>query len=110
MVDFNKLRASKAQPNITSPIEIFRRLPKPPEINDLYQSQAQVLQEWDARRNERDVVIKLHTGGGKTLVALLIAHLPPAGIYNTLYLIESEVRQTHPSKCSWNKIRFAIID
>lgn len=73
MVDFNKLRASKAQPNITSPIEIFRRLPKPPEINDLYQSQAQVLQEWDARRNERDVVIKLHTGGGKTLVALLIA-------------------------------------
>ena len=73
MVDFNKLRASKVQPNITAPVEIFRRLPKPPEINDLYQSQAQVLQEWYARRNERDIVIKLHTGGGKTLVALLIA-------------------------------------
>lgn len=73
MVDFNKLRASKAQPNITAPVEIFRRLPKPPEINDLYQSQAHVLQEWYARRNERDIVIKLHTGGGKTLVALLIA-------------------------------------
>lgn len=73
MVDFKKLRTSKTQPTITNPIEIFRRLPKPPGINDLYTSQAQVLEEWYERRSERDIVIKLHTGGGKTLVGLLIA-------------------------------------
>jgi replicative superfamily II helicase len=31
------------------------------------------LTEWFERRKDRDVVIKLHTGGGKTLVGLLIA-------------------------------------
>lgn len=73
MVDFKKLRASKSQPGVTEPTEIFRRLPKPPGINDLYTSQAQVLDEWHRRRDEQDLVIKLHTGGGKTLVGLLIA-------------------------------------
>ncbi len=32
-----------------------------------------MLDNWFARRNEQDVVVKLHTGGGKTLVALLMA-------------------------------------
>lgn len=73
MVDFRKLRSTKAQPPVTDPVEIFRRLPKPPEITDLYTSQAEVLREWYDRQNERDLVIKLHTGGGKTLVGLLIA-------------------------------------
>jgi replicative superfamily II helicase len=73
MVDFKKLREAKAQPPAIEPIEIFRRLPKSSGINDLYTSQAQVLKEWFNRRDERDLVIKLHTGGGKTLVGLLIA-------------------------------------
>ncbi|MBD1904045.1 DEAD/DEAH box helicase family protein [Trichocoleus sp. FACHB-6] len=73
MVDFKKLRESKTQSIVIEPIEIFRRLPKPPGINDVYISQAQVLEAWFNRRNERDIVIKLHTGGGKTLVGLLIA-------------------------------------
>ena len=73
MVDFKKLRAAKVKTAAISPIDIFRRLPKPPGIPDLYTSQAQVLEDWDKRRDERDLVIKLHTGGGKTLVGLLIA-------------------------------------
>lgn len=73
MVDFKKLRASKAKPSPISPREIFHSLPKPAGINDLYASQAEVLDSWDRRRNERDIVVKLHTGGGKTLVALLMA-------------------------------------
>jgi replicative superfamily II helicase len=73
MVDFKKLRAAKSQHEITEPVEIFRRLPKPQGINDLYTSQAQVLEEWSRRRDVKDLVIKLHTGGGKTLVGLLIA-------------------------------------
>ncbi len=73
MVDFEKLRTKKKKTKAIEPSEIFRRLPKPPGINDLYTSQAEVLQTWFARRKERDVVLKLHTGGGKTLVGLLVA-------------------------------------
>jgi replicative superfamily II helicase len=73
MVDFGKLRASGKKAKSLDPIEIFRRLPKPAGINDLYTSQAQALEAWYSRRADRDIVIKLHTGGGKTLVGLLAA-------------------------------------
>lgn len=73
MVDFSRLRTNKIRSKPIDPTEIFRRLPKPPGINDLYTSQTEMLQGWFERRNQRDVVLKLHTGGGKTLVGLLIA-------------------------------------
>lgn len=73
MVDFKKLREAKAKPKPTNPRDIFNALPKPPGINDLYASQAEVLDAWYPRREEKDLVVKLHTGGGKTLVALLMA-------------------------------------
>jgi len=73
MVDFRKLREAKAKPRPNNPRDIFNALPKPPGINDLYASQAEVLEAWYPRREEKDVVVKLHTGGGKTLVALLMA-------------------------------------
>lgn len=73
MVDFNAMRNAKKTKLPNDPQEIFRRLPKPPQINDLYTSQAEVLQAWYVNRNNHDVVVKLHTGGGKTLVGLLMA-------------------------------------
>ena len=73
MVDFKRLREGKSKPKPTHPREIFNSLPKPLGINDLYASQAEVLDGWFGRRTDRDVVVKLHTGGGKTLVALLMA-------------------------------------
>ena len=73
MVDFKKLQEKKGKPKPLNPRDIFNALPKPPGINDLYASQAEVLDAWFARRTDRDVVVKLHTGGGKTLVALLMA-------------------------------------
>ena len=73
MVDFKKLREAKAKPKPINPRDIFNGLPKPPGINDLYASQAEVLDAWFVRRTDRDIVVKLHTGGGKTLVALLMA-------------------------------------
>jgi replicative superfamily II helicase len=100
MVDFRKLRADKPRTIITDPIEIFRRMPKPQGINDLYTSQAEVLREWYSKwhsdkKGQRDFVIKLHTGGGKTLVGLLIAqsimnetHGPVIYLSPTLQLVE----------------------
>ncbi|NSP65906.1 DEAD/DEAH box helicase family protein [Enterococcus faecalis] len=55
------------------PIEIFRRIPKPEGINDLYSSQSEVLNAWFKNKDQKDNIIKLHTGGGKTMVGLLIA-------------------------------------
>ena len=73
MVDFDKLRQQRITSKHIDPIEIFLRLPKAPGINDLWNSQAEALRKWFDRRNERDLIIKLNTGGGKTLVGLLIA-------------------------------------
>lgn len=42
MVDFNQMRAKKDKELVVNPIEIFRRLPKPLGINDLYTSQTEV--------------------------------------------------------------------
>lgn len=74
MVDFKKLREDKAKPKPIAPRDIFHSLPKAVGINDLYVSQAEVLDAWyPSRKDDKDVVVKLHTGGGKTLVALLMA-------------------------------------
>ena len=73
MVDLNTLRATRAKPLPIDPHEILRRLPKPAGFNDLYSSQAEVLKQWFENRNAKDTVVKLHTGGGKTLVGLLMA-------------------------------------
>jgi hypothetical protein len=73
MVDFRKLKAKQTAKDIPDPLEIFRRLPKGKELNDLYASQAEILKLWFDRREDKDLMLKLHTGGGKTLVGLLIA-------------------------------------
>lgn len=73
VVDFKKLREAKSQTKSINPIEIFERSPKPPGVKDLYGSQSKALEQWFERRDDKDLVIKLPTGGGKTLVGLLIA-------------------------------------
>src|ERR1700733_51808 len=75
MVDFTKLRNERKQTAPTEPAASFQRLPKPPHINDLWDGQSKALAAWNERRRETDLVIKLNTGGGKTLVGLLIAQL-----------------------------------
>ena len=73
VVDFSKLSGRREKPDPIDPREVFLRLPKSPGIDDLWNSQADALGQWFDRRDERDIVIKLNTGGGKTLVGLLIA-------------------------------------
>ena len=72
MVDFQKLRRPPARDPTKHPIKIFQSLPKPEHINDLWDTQAAALRAWHQRRSQRDLVIKLNTGSGKTLVGLLI--------------------------------------
>ena len=73
MVNFDDFRKVRENKTVIIPRDIFLRLPKPPGVDDLWQSQAEALDEWFTRREEQDLVLKLNTGGGKTLVGLLIA-------------------------------------
>ena len=55
------------------PIEIFNQLTLRGQINNIWDPQAEALRKWNQVRAANDVVVEMNTGGGKTLVGLLIA-------------------------------------
>jgi replicative superfamily II helicase len=72
MVDFRK-RLAKAAVKPVDPIEIYDRLDRAHDKGPLRPSQEAVLREWYGRQvSTRDVIVKLHTGQGKTLAGLLM--------------------------------------
>ena len=73
MVDFTKRLASKKVSKETDPFSLYDTLDRASDKGPLRPSQQAILQEWaKAGRAERDVIVKLHTGQGKTLVGLLM--------------------------------------
>ncbi|HUX98267.1 MAG TPA: DEAD/DEAH box helicase family protein [Candidatus Deferrimicrobium sp.] len=73
MVDFGKLLGQKQLKKPTDPLIIFDNLDKVSGKEHLRPSQKAVLEEWhNNRRDERDIIVKIHTGQGKTLVGLLM--------------------------------------
>ena len=73
-VNFGALHAAHGPSALIDPRDIFNALAsKPAGMNFLRGPQDQVLEKWFGRRDDRDIVIKLNTGGGKTVVGLLIA-------------------------------------
>jgi hypothetical protein len=72
-LDLKKLRAGSLINQETNPREIFNLLPeKNPKYQYLRDVQAEVLSHWHERRKEKDLVVKMNTGGGKTVVGLLL--------------------------------------
>ena len=67
----SKLGAAGSAP-LTVPRDIFAALPSKPWPR-LRLEQGEVLKGWYDARHRRDVVVKQNTGGGKTVVGLLIA-------------------------------------
>ena len=58
----------------TDPVEIFKSLTLRGSVEGIWDPQAEALREWYANKKDKnDVVIQMNTGGGKTLVGLLIA-------------------------------------
>ena len=74
-IDFSKIARDAADPSsLLDPRDIFNSLPgRDTNLGYLRGPQDQVLEQWFNRRNSRDLVIKMNTGGGKTIVGLLIA-------------------------------------
>lgn len=72
--DFKALRAPRPANTLTDPRVLFDSLPnrRRPFDEFLRDPQGQVLDEWYGKRPATDLVIKLNTGGGKTVIGLLI--------------------------------------
>ncbi len=71
--DFKRLARGGAISSITDPAALFDALPNKAEgYGYLRAVQKTILDAWSPRRNERDLVIKTNTGGGKTIAGLLI--------------------------------------
>lgn len=93
-INFKRLGQGASAPanTITDPRDLFNALSeKVAGLDYLRGPQDQVLAAWHDRRDERDLVIKMNTGGGKTLVGLLIARSwLNEGIRPVAYLVPDE--------------------
>ncbi len=73
MVDFKKKLGKRKIEKKINPIEIYDSLDRRSETGPLRPSQDFILKEWyNKRTDDKDLIVKLHTGEGKTLIGLLI--------------------------------------
>jgi len=73
MVDFRKRLNKSEIEKKTNPIEIYDSLDRRSVAGPLRPAQHKILTEWfELRKEEKDLIIKLHTGEGKTLIGLLM--------------------------------------
>jgi hypothetical protein len=71
--DFESLSVGDTLATLTDPTTLFEALPdKKAGYGYLRAVQQAVLEQWSKRRDQHDVVVKTNTGGGKTVVGLLI--------------------------------------
>lgn len=73
MIDFNKMMKLAQAPVLTDPLEIYKNLDLTASVSELRPVQEEVLAKWYKDLYEqKDIILKLHTGEGKTLVGLLM--------------------------------------
>lgn len=73
MVDFKKRLAGKKAKKPTDPVELYDTLDRAHDKGPLRPAQLAVLKEWQGKHQKtRDIIVKLHTGQGKTLIGLLM--------------------------------------
>lgn len=74
MIDFSSAISKKEKKEYIEPCELYESLDRNSETGPLRPSQTNVLLKWHKEhRNAKDIIIKLSTGSGKTLVGLLAA-------------------------------------
>lgn len=72
-IDFGRLGTTSSSDTVLHPREIFRLLPrKTSKYQYPRDVQTEVWNQWYGRRGEKDIVLKMNTGAGKTVVGLLI--------------------------------------
>jgi hypothetical protein len=71
MVDFNKLVKKSKTTNVTDLLKLFDSLDRQASHTELRPSQIETCKAISERRNDRDLVLKVSTGAGKTTIGLL---------------------------------------
>ncbi len=99
-LDFTKLGGPNLIDTAVEPLKLFSALPRAPKYQYLRNVQAEVLDGWFARRKEKDLVLKMNTGAGKTVVGLLLLKsslnegvFPAAYVTPDKYLAEQVVEE-----------------
>src|SRR5579864_9451130 len=73
MVNFKKRLSRQNGGKRVDPIELYDTLDRASDKGELRAAQREILEKWHrSHRGQRDLIIKLHTGQGKTLIGLLI--------------------------------------
>lgn len=73
MIDFTKQLNNQEIIVEIDPVEIYNKLDRLGSAGPLRDAQKQVLTEWfNERKESKDIILKMHTGEGKTLVGLLM--------------------------------------
>ncbi|NCH84207.1 DEAD/DEAH box helicase [Cronobacter malonaticus] len=74
MLNFDKIGIGNVANTALPPREIFQALPKKDNFKFQYPRdvQSEVWSKWFEKRNDKNVVIKMNTGGGKTIVGLIL--------------------------------------
>ncbi|HMH21542.1 MAG TPA: DEAD/DEAH box helicase [Puia sp.] len=73
MLDFSKKLSGPNSDKTTNPIAIYDSLDRASDKGPLRPAQSAVLEDWyHSYKEKKDVIVKLHTGQGKTLIGLLI--------------------------------------
>jgi replicative superfamily II helicase len=100
MVDFRKKLDKASIEKKINPIEIYDSLDRRSIAGPLRPAQHKILEEWFKNRlDDKDLIIKLHTGEGKTLIGLLILQSkinagkgPCLFICPNIYLVQQVIR------------------
>ncbi|MBW8040167.1 MAG: DEAD/DEAH box helicase [Planctomycetes bacterium] len=99
MVDFSRRLGKRIPKRITDPVALYDTLDRASDKGPLRPAQEAVLKHWYVEYADvTDVILKMHTGQGKTLVGLLMLHSKlNAGQGPALYLCANRflVNQTH---------------
>ena len=101
MVDFSKKLGNAKAKKPLDPIAIYDTLDRSSDEGPLRPAQEAILHEWhEHRRSERDLLIKLQTGQGKTLIGLLILQSrlnekkgPAAYLCANKFLVQQTIEQ-----------------
>lgn len=96
MIDFSSAVFKKEKKEYIEPCELYESLDRNSEAGPLRPSQTNVLLKWHKEhRNDKDIIIKLSTGSGKTLVGLLTSlsymnedKLPSLYVCPNIYLFQ----------------------
>ena len=73
MVNFKNCLAGKKAEKPTDPVKLYETLDRASDKGPLRPAQLAVLDEWFGKhQSAKDVIVKLHTGQGKTLIGLLM--------------------------------------